>query len=307
MPLSFRFFCPLAWVVLATPSVAQVLIRFDDVPGKEPPFTYVTLSPLHVINDEYAPLGVRFDSAGGGLACLAPSNPVSLPNSVAATSPGPMTSYADPIMATFEIGGSPAVVDYVQLTLSDSSSRSTLEAFDINGVTIGSSTGGASANLRVEAPGSIHSIVLQQGPFGFDDFIFDGLTAVSGLSTGASPSKTGEVNDITLRGAAPHDNVILLFGLPQSEALPGRLAFDLSAPTFVTVVQADESGVGRLTMPIPQLPGEASVLLQAFSSTGETTGNLVIFSSQEEKEPPPTLTRSYWHRSPMGPLRAPTR
>ena len=39
---------------------------------------------------------------------------------------------------------------------------------------------GASAVLRVDGPGAIHSVVLNQGPYAFDDFTFDGLAPAPG-------------------------------------------------------------------------------------------------------------------------------
>jgi hypothetical protein len=162
-------------------SAAPVLINFDDRPGlpEPPPFFDGTPVPAQFfVHDEYLPLGVRFDSGGGGIAILWAENAVSFPNSAAATGPGPVISYQVPVTATFFINGLPAVVDFVRLDLSDSSSRSTLMAFDQNGVLLGSSSGGASSTLGLTFPASIHSVVLQQGPVGFDNFTFDGLVAV---------------------------------------------------------------------------------------------------------------------------------
>src|SRR5438034_11014550 len=44
-------------------------------------------------------------------------------------------------------------------------------------------TCGASSTLGLTFPGSIHSVVLQQEPVGFDNFTFDGLVAVPEPST----------------------------------------------------------------------------------------------------------------------------
>lgn len=53
-----------------------------------------------------------------------------------------------------------------------------MSAFDANGVLPGFSSSGASATLEVAFPGAIHSVALEQGSFGFDNFAFDGLVPV---------------------------------------------------------------------------------------------------------------------------------
>src|SRR5262249_10371203 len=81
---------------------APIVIGFDDRAGMPPPYTPGAPIPsAYFVHDEYASLGVVFDSPGGGIAITASGNPVSPPNSVAATSAGPALSYADPVTATF--------------------------------------------------------------------------------------------------------------------------------------------------------------------------------------------------------------
>jgi hypothetical protein len=168
-------------VALATagPVHALVTINFDDQPGMTGSFEEGRPVPAQfLIDDEYAALGVRFTSAGGGIARSAPSNPVSPPNTVAATGPGPVLSYSHPVFATFRLGDTPAVVDRVSLALTNSSQPSALDAFDANGALLGTVTGGASATLTLTFDDQIHSIRIRQGPMAFDDFAFDGLQAV---------------------------------------------------------------------------------------------------------------------------------
>jgi hypothetical protein len=169
----------LVFGVGASPSHAAIIITFDDRPGLQPPFfDGRPVPPEFLINTQYADLGVVFNSAGGGLALQAPSNPVSPPNVVSATAPGPVLNFGSNAFAeaTFSLAGNEAVVDLIALTLTSTSSLSRLEAFDLNGQSLGFSTGGASATLVVSSPGEIHSVRLTQGPFSFDDFTFTGLT-----------------------------------------------------------------------------------------------------------------------------------
>jgi IPT/TIG domain-containing protein len=190
-----------ALIGLLVPALAraQVVIGFDDRPGMPPPYTPgTTIAPQYFVHDEYAGLGVVFDSGGGGIVITAAANPVSSPNSVAATSAGPVLSYADPVTATFVLGGSAAVVDSVAVTLSNSSSPSRLEAYDEAGSLLGSSIGSAAAQLAVSFPGRIHSVVIQQGPMAFDDFTFDGLAPTWQLGS-IEPASGSEAGGDLLR------------------------------------------------------------------------------------------------------------
>jgi len=171
---------------------AQTVIDFDSMQGQSPPGGPV--APQFLVHDQFLSLGVRFDSAGGGIAVNAPGNPVSPPNTCTATminGGGPYVSYTDDVTATFWVGSTAAVVDYVSVALSNSTSPSSLEAFDSNGVSLGASNGGASAVLLVSFPGQIHTVVIHQGPMAFDDFTFDGL------STGISPMCFGDGTQAT--------------------------------------------------------------------------------------------------------------
>lgn len=159
---------------------ATTIINFDDRPGfncfasggcsqGEP------IPDPFVINTQYQNRGVVFNSTGGGVAILNGDNPVSKPNVATPTTTGPAISYTDPVFATFMVGTNSAVVDSVTITLTNSSSKSTLRAFDVNGKLLTSTSGGRSAILTVTAPGLIHSVELSGGPEAFDNFSFTGL------------------------------------------------------------------------------------------------------------------------------------
>jgi hypothetical protein len=161
----------------ASVASAQTVIDFDNILATCPPNGQV--APGCLVHDEYLAQGVRFDSAGGGVGIGASSNPVSPPHVATATmlvGGVPYMSFTNTVQATFWVNSTIAsTVDYVSITLSSSSSNSTLEAFDLAGLSLGSSSGGASATLTVTFPGQIHSVVIHQGPMAFDDFTFDGL------------------------------------------------------------------------------------------------------------------------------------
>ncbi|MFM9994254.1 MAG: hypothetical protein ACKVU4_00475 [Phycisphaerales bacterium] len=158
------------------------VINFDDRPGLPPPFSLsAPVAPQFIVDDEYELLGVLFSSTGGGIAIVAPGNPVSTPNTATATGPGPVLSETHDVTATFMIGTTPATVDLVSITLSNSSSLSTFQAFALNGTLLGQTTGGASATLTVSFPGLIHRVVIKQGPMAFDDFTFEGLIPAPGV------------------------------------------------------------------------------------------------------------------------------
>ena len=162
--------------LVPTAQAAPIVINFDDRPGQSAPFGEGVAVPLRfLVHDEYLSLGVRFDSAGGGICILAPINPVSRPNIAGAAGPGPVISYTHPMEASFWVNNLPGVVDFVSITLTNSSRTSSFRAFDINGTLLDSATGGASATLTVRSPGAIHSVRIEQGPMGFDNFTFDGL------------------------------------------------------------------------------------------------------------------------------------
>ena len=172
-----RFPLALAVCLLVRGAAAQTVVNFDDITvncSNGGPFSGSCL-----VHDQYLALGVRFDSPGGGVGVNASSNPVSPPNVGTATvfvSGQSIASYVDPVDASFWTGGStPATVDYVSITLSNTSSVSDLEAFDLSGNSLGSASGGASATILVSFPGQIHSVTIHQGPMAFDDFTFDGL------------------------------------------------------------------------------------------------------------------------------------
>src|ERR1043166_7662138 len=115
-------FCALSFAVIFTLHFSHaVVINFDDRPGFKG--TSVQDQPIpasYVVHDEYLPLGVRFDSGGGGIAIVYAINAVSPTNVALATEPGPVLSFNLPVTATFFSNGAPAVVDMVALTLTSS-------------------------------------------------------------------------------------------------------------------------------------------------------------------------------------------
>lgn len=165
-------------IVYASP----VVINFDDRAGMSSTGGFYEgrpVAPEYLVHDQYLSLGVLFESDGGGIVISASGNPVSSPNVAGATRPGPTLSYHAPVTATFYVGGASAIVDMVSLTLSNSSSSSTLSAFDLGGGFLGNTSGGASSTLALNFLGSIHSVRLDRGPFAFDDFTFNGLKSAA--------------------------------------------------------------------------------------------------------------------------------
>jgi hypothetical protein len=239
-----------------------------------------------LIDDEYADRGVRFDSAGRGLCRAAPSNPVSAPNVVTATSPGPVISYSDPVTATFSFGDRPAVVDYVQLTLTSGSSA-TLIALDITGAIVGTAAGGSSAILRVDAAGAIHKVIVEQGPMGFDDFLFDGLAPVGGLTLAATEAADGRMSDLSVHGAPANDVVVLLWGHEPSVATSRALA--VSAPSVTTAVRTDGSGTAQMSVAVPALADGIRLLLQVVAPSVGSSSNMVWVQHRGPGISPPAL------------------
>jgi len=177
---TLRSVCAILATILCKPVSAAVVINFDDRPG----LTGVAsvqgqpVPPAYVVHDEYLPLGVRFDSAGGGVALVRALNAVSPTNVALATEPGPVMSFNEPVKATFYLSnGAPAVVDMVALTLTSTSGNSRFKAFDRNGAMLGSVMAGAGSTLQLAYSNQIHSVELEQGSFSFDDFTFSGLAA----------------------------------------------------------------------------------------------------------------------------------
>ena len=108
---------------------------------------------------------------------MAAVNAISATNVAVATEPGPIVSFNVPVTATFFSNGAPAVVDMVGLTLTGTSGRSRLKAFDQNGSLLGSIFAEPGLTSQISYPGQIHSVELDQGNFAFDDFVFTGLAA----------------------------------------------------------------------------------------------------------------------------------
>jgi hypothetical protein len=194
-----------AAAALALPLVAQqTVIDFDNLAGMSPPFGQgAPVAPQFLITNQYLPQGVLFNSAGGGVAICAAGNPVSAPNTATATTAGPGLSYIDSASASFWCNNIPAHVDTVSITLSSSSSFSTLEAYDLGGNLLGSSSGAASSQITVNFPGQIYSVVILQGPMAFDDFTFSPQPAcgpLSGTYCTAGTSTHGCVPSISQSG-----------------------------------------------------------------------------------------------------------
>lgn len=119
-------------------AASEVTIDFDGFLGRMGAFTAGTpFGTDYLIDVEYAPLGVLFDSGGGGLLLAAPNNPVSRPNTVTATEAGPVISYTVPATAEFWMGDRPAAADFVQVTLTNTTSPSSMEAYDYFGNLLG--------------------------------------------------------------------------------------------------------------------------------------------------------------------------
>lgn len=172
-------YCVIVSIIVISTVNATTIINFDDRPGQPSPFGEgIPVQPQYLINDEYLSQGVLFNSAGGGICVHAAGNCVSAPNVAGATGPGPVMSYSQPVDASFWIGNIAAVVDYVSITLTNTSSKSKLIAYAYNGDILGSASGGASATLTVNFTGQINKIKIEQGPMAFDNFTFDGLTAI---------------------------------------------------------------------------------------------------------------------------------
>ena len=180
--------CLMVLTFFCTAGVANAtIIGFDDRLGQQSSFASgIPVDPLYLVDDEYLALGVLFDSGGGAIRISAPINPVSLPNVAGATvslgDGGVGISYSEPVYASFWLDSTiPGLVDFVSIALTASSSTSFLEAYDINGVLLGSDTGGgisAIETLEVTFQGSIHSVCILQGPMAFDDFTFGDIAPV---------------------------------------------------------------------------------------------------------------------------------
>ena len=252
--------------------LGQVVIDFDDARGQPTP--HAAGSPVgldRLIDIEYHFLGVIFDSAGGGVGRSAPSNPVSPPNVVSATAYGPVWSYTDPVTATFWKGDRPGVVDYVQTTLTSSSSTSTLLAFDENGMLVARDTGGARATLRVAAAGQIRSVRIEQGPMAFDNFTFETPSAVAGLALSPLwPGQAGRWNRIRVTGGASGGLVLVTaeFG----PAAKGRLRRPWERAQQIVVL--DALGEGEVSFPLPAGLAGLAFTARAYSSTGESARTL---------------------------------
>lgn len=154
-------------------------IDFDDILGMSGPFSQGQLvPPQYMIDNDYLSQGVLFGSSGGGLRVARVGNAISLPNTVAGTGPGPVLDYNAQVLASFWVDSTPGVVDMAGLTLSNTSRSGSLEAFDLSGSLLGSVSGGTSATLCLTFPGQIHSIIFNPNYAVFDDFTFEGLSAV---------------------------------------------------------------------------------------------------------------------------------
>lgn len=263
-PLAFAF----AAVSAAAPLRAQtVVIDFDGLPGQPPPFFEgASVLPAFLIDDEYLALGVRFWSAGRGLALCAPSNPVSAPNTVTATKPGPLISYIEAAEASFWSGSTPAVVDSVSIRLTGSSSPSALDAYDCAGQLLGSAQGGGSQTLSVAFPGRIRRIEIRQGPMAFDDFTFSGLALAPLTSSAITPGTAGTTNTVEVTCATPGSQVLLVVGTaPGSTPVPGcsGLVLDMASPFVIASAKAGATEKAALRFRVPMSAAGLTLYAQA--------------------------------------------
>jgi|SRR5713101_5547845 len=194
----------LMFALLSSLATAQTVINFDDIAGMPPPYGEgIPVAPQYLVSDASLTLGVLFSSAGGGIVVAAAANCVSPPNCASATKisgGAPVMSFSDPVYASFWSDAATAgVVDTVSITLTDTSSTSTLNAYNSVGGLLGSTTGGASATLTLTFPGQIHSVRIDQGPMAFDDFTFDGLAPAPTLAGSATVDVTNKANPPTIK------------------------------------------------------------------------------------------------------------
>lgn len=157
-----------AWLCAA--NAAAVTVDFDDRAGHPGPFT--ACAAQYQVDDEYAALGVHFASTDPAVCVLAPSNPPSAPNVVTGIASGNI-DFSAPVTAAFFAGEEPVVFAYVSVVLSGSSSPSArLEAYDVDGVLLGSSKTAGPGTHWVYFPQHIHSVRIAGGAFAMDDFTF---------------------------------------------------------------------------------------------------------------------------------------
>ena len=210
-----------------------VVIDFDGIRGQVSE-SFAEGEPATVlVSDEFAELGVLFESAGGGIFVGAAARTTSQPNVVGATAPGPVISYSEAVEARFVTPeGDPAVTGSVRIALTDSSRTSTLEAYDCRGELVDSASGSGRRQLTVEAPGRIRRVVIRQGPMSFDDFTFE---AVKKATECVGHFRRGDSNADRLVDVS--DAVFVL----------GFLFLGSEAPVCARSADADDSGEIELT------------------------------------------------------------
>jgi len=157
---------------------SATLIDFDDMPGYpcgcDPG---VVIPSQFIIDDEYLNRGVLFDSAGGGVYVAAASNAVSPPNTIGGLGAGGVIDYFAPIYVSFwRHNGAGALVDFVSITLTDSSDSAVMRAYDVDGVLLGSVLGTGSETMTVAFPGAISSVVILPSFAAFDDLVFSNVS-----------------------------------------------------------------------------------------------------------------------------------
>lgn len=159
--------------VSADPSAASgFTVDFDDRAGKPGPFSGACPAENQV-HDEYLGLGVRFESNDAAVCVLEPGAGAPSPPNVATGVTGGNIDFSAPVVASFHLGGVPETVTSVSVTLtSSSSSTTTVEAYDLNGVLLGSSGFTGPGTHIVAFNKKIHSVRVDNGAFAFDDFTF---------------------------------------------------------------------------------------------------------------------------------------
>jgi len=157
-----------AW---AGPAGAAI-VDFDDLTGKGGPFSGVCEASFQV-DDEYLALGVQLSSNDPAVCVIAPGAGAPSPPNVGSGITSGNIDFSAPVIASFFDGGTPAAVGLVTLTLTPSSSSgTTVEAYDVNGLLLGSSGMTGPGTHTLYFPRRIHAARVDNGSFAVDDITF---------------------------------------------------------------------------------------------------------------------------------------
>ena len=261
----------------STYDVSTVSIDFDDRPGwmgsqaRGTPF-----GSDFLIDNEYASLGVLFDSRGGGLVVVDDPLAPSAPNVVNATDigpsylndMGPRISYSWCSEALFWKDDRPGVVDSFSVTTTAHGGGARLVAYDYTGAQVASAQGGNGIPMRIDAPGRIHRVDIEQGPLSFDDVSFSGFQPVDVLALSpASPGAAGGRNRVVVTGAEPFEPVLVVLATGD---VRGRSAgpAQLLAPT---ILRADASGRAELPFRLPAAMSGVMLSGRVVTASGEAS------------------------------------